>query len=282
MNTNNQTAVAGYFEDRSSAERAVQDLMEGGFTEAEIDLAPYRSPAAGQYAGTSPYLDSSSYFNRRMASSGTMSPTMTDSAAGMAAAPGGAYQDIAGGGMLVTVTGPRASEARRILERAGADLSDRVNPGLADEGVQRIQLREEQLRARKQTVQAGEVRVGKEVVTETQSIDVPVSHDELVIERHPVQAGTAAQGTIGQDSQDIRVPLNREEVTLQKQAVVREEVEVGKRSVTETQHLSDTVRHEEARIENTGDVHVETGTGHEAEMLDEDEAYDSGTRPVSR
>lgn len=254
MTTNANNAIAGYFADRADADSAVRDLLADGFNENDIDLAPYKDAGRGQYAGTTPYLESSSYLNR--------SDANTDYAAGH------------NGGFLVTVTGSRANDARAILERDGADISDFVNPTLAQEGIQRIQLREEQLTARKQQVQAGEVRVHKDVVTETQTIDVPVTHEELVIERHPVTNATASTAPIGQDSADIRVPLSREEATLEKQTVVREEVEVGKRSVTETQHLSDTVRREEARIENTGDVHVEGDTDHRSEMLDADEVPD--------
>ena len=146
MTTTNQNALAGYFADRAGADKAVRDLMAAGFNENDIDFAPYNGAAAGQYAGTAPYLESSSYLNSDSAG--------TNSLGGHA------------GGVLVTVYGSRAQEARAILERDGADVGDSVNPGLANEGVQRIQLREEQLSARKQTVQAGEVRVGKDVITE--------------------------------------------------------------------------------------------------------------------
>jgi uncharacterized protein (TIGR02271 family) len=247
--------LAGYFTNRSDAQRAVQDLIGAGFSESDIDFAPYNDAAAGQYAGTGQYLESSTYLNQSDAD----------------------YANNTGGA-LVTVTGSRAAEARAILEQDGADISDRVNPGLANEGVQRIQLREERLSARKQTVQAGEVQVHKDVITETRTVDVPVSHEEVVIERRPVTDRTVADTPIGQD-ETIRVPLNREEVTLEKQAYVREEVEVGKRSVTETEHLSGTVRREEARVENTGDVHIEDGD-HRAEMLDD--AADPSTRPTAR
>jgi uncharacterized protein (TIGR02271 family) len=40
--------------------------------------------------------------------------------------------------------------------------------------------------------------------------------------------------------------------------VVYEEVGVGKRQVTETQQVSDTVRREELRTDDTGDVEVRT------------------------
>ena len=121
---------------------------------------------------------------------------------------------------------------------------------------QRVRLHEEQLNVQKQAVQAGEVTLHKEVITETKSIDVPVTREEVVIERHAVAPGQA--GTVGDiaDGETIRVPVMEEQVTVQKTPVVTEEISLGKREVTETQHVSDTVRREEAHIENPQNVDV--------------------------
>jgi stress response protein YsnF len=54
-----------------------------------------------------------------------------------------------------------------------------------------------------------------------------------------------------------------EEVDVQKRAVVREEVSVGKRKVQETEQVSDTVRREEARIDSQGDVGIRPFSGKE-------------------
>jgi len=55
-----------------------------------------------------------------------------------------------------------------------------------------IQLREERLRVHKHTVQTGEVRVHKEVVSDVKTIQVPVEREEVVIERRQVnRPGTA-------------------------------------------------------------------------------------------
>ncbi len=124
-----------------------------------------------------------------------------------------------------------------------------------------VQLREEQLRANKQTRDAGEVEIRKEVVSEQQTIDVPVTREEVVIERHPVdraQGERMGAGEIGQ-GETIRVPVREEQVTVDKDTVVTEEIEVGKRQVQETQRVSDTVRREEVRIEEEGDVDRDRG-----------------------
>jgi uncharacterized protein (TIGR02271 family) len=118
----------------------------------------------------------------------------------------------------------------------------------------RIQLKEEELRAVKREHDAGEVRVRKEVVTEQKSINVPVSHEEVVIERHPVQ-GRAASTPI-RDGEEIRVPIREEVVDVEKRPVVREELTVGKREVVENERVADTVRREEVHIDREGDIEV--------------------------
>ncbi len=124
-----------------------------------------------------------------------------------------------------------------------------------------VELHEEVLSARKDQVQTGEVTMRKEVVTETKSIDVPVTREEVVIERHAV-SGAAAGSFDTQTDEVIRVPVMEEQVTVQKTPVVTEEISLGKRQVTETEHITDTVRREEAYIENPDNVDVlERGVG---------------------
>jgi uncharacterized protein (TIGR02271 family) len=198
---------------------------------------------------------------------------------------------IGSGGALVTVTGPRQIEARTILERYHGDLResgfdesefniantgtgmntrtasgvntkadrniDRENfdPNLSDRE-QRIQLRGEMLRTYKDRVKRGEVRLRKEVVTENQTINVPVTREELVIERMPASGKANASGEIGTD-REIRVPLEEDRVRVEKQQMVNEEVKIGKRQVQDTRNVTDNVRHEELRVEKEGDVNLE-------------------------
>lgn len=62
------------------------------------------------------------------------------------------------------------------------------------------------------------------------------------------------------EGETILVPLSKEEVTLDKRAVVYEEVAVGKHAVQETQQVSGTVRREEAVIEKEGAVQIVSDT----------------------
>ncbi|WP_158615325.1 YsnF/AvaK domain-containing protein [Acidipila sp. EB88] len=187
------------------------------------------------------------------------------------------------GGVVVTVNaGGRAQEAQAILEEHGGDLGSTTSgayeatsavaatsaseadvlPVAASAvepaaGTQRIQLLGEVLRVHKDRVSRGEVRIRKEIITEQQMVQVPVTHEELVIERIPVTGQTAVQGAIGENS-EVRIPLSEEIASLDKQTIVREEVAIGKRAVEEVQEVGGAVRHEELQVEDATDATVRT------------------------
>ncbi len=122
----------------------------------------------------------------------------------------------------------------------------------------RLQLREEELIPRKRTVQTGEVRLQTDVVEEQRTVEVPVTREEVYVERHAVDR-RPAERPISEQGETITVPVSEEEVTVEKRAVVYEEVEVGKRAVQETESVDATVRREEVRIEDQGNVLEGTG-----------------------
>ncbi|HYC33539.1 MAG TPA: YsnF/AvaK domain-containing protein [Gemmatimonadales bacterium] len=187
-------------------------------------------------------------------------------------------QGLRSGGILVTVNAAgRADEAGRILHSHGADLGPSAVGRYEDTGVQgtagvgatgagsvdadrqRLELREEELDVDKRRVQAGEVRVRKEVVTEQRNIEVPVSREEVVIERRPASGRETASDIDA--GEEIRIPLMEDQVQVDKHTRVREELEVGKRRVDETRTVSDEVRREEARIDTAGEAAIVPGTG---------------------
>lgn len=137
--------------------------------------------------------------------------------------------------------------------QSGQPIPPRDRPLEAQEA--HIPLREEQLNVEKQRVQKGEVRVHKEVVTEQQRIDVPVSHEEVVIEHIPASEARPADTPIGQ-GEAIRIPVSEDQVNVTKQTVETGEIDVTKREVRGEQRVSGTIRREEPRIEKSGDVNI--------------------------
>jgi uncharacterized protein (TIGR02271 family) len=157
------------------------------------------------------------------------SPSVIDEGAASTTTSAAAARDVA------------ADESAR---RAGTDQERR-----------RLRLREEELIPRKRSVQAGEVRLETEVVSEQRTVEVPVTREEVYVERHAVER-RPAERPISETGETIQVPVHEEEVTVEKRPVVYEEVDVGKRQVQETQEVSGTVRREQLRVDREGDVPV--------------------------
>jgi uncharacterized protein (TIGR02271 family) len=128
--------------------------------------------------------------------------------------------------------------------------ADRDRIGARGEGLQSIQLLGEVLRVHKDRLDRGEVVVRKDIITETQTVQVPVTREELVVERRDVAPNTPAQGNIGDNTQEIRVPLTEETASIDKGTVVREEVAVGKKPVQDVRDLSGEVRREELVVDD--------------------------------
>ncbi len=148
-------------------------------------------------------------------------------------------------------------------ERTDTGYADRRSADAVNSSVDRVQLFGEVLRVHKERISRGEVRVRKDVVSENQTIEVPITREELVLERVAVPADTpATSANIGQ-GQEIRVPLSEDSVRLEKQPVVREEVLVGKREVADVARVGDDVRHEELRVDSDAETPKRTATGEE-------------------
>jgi uncharacterized protein (TIGR02271 family) len=169
-------------------------------------------------------------------------------------------------GAVVTVQAEnRREEAESILAQHNADFgegaagydysqesgeynNERLDENRTSGENRNFQLLGEVLRVHKNRVNRGDVRIRKEVVTENQSVQVPVQREELVVERKPVNDQRPAGGTLGQ--KEIRVPLSEEQATLGKSTVVREEVSVSKKPVEQVRDLNADVRHEELAIDD--------------------------------
>jgi uncharacterized protein (TIGR02271 family) len=127
------------------------------------------------------------------------------------------------------------------------------------EGERTMQLKREELHARKDNETAGEVRIRKDVVTEHKTMDVPVTREEVVIERRPVTGGQVTSAEL-RPGEEVRIPVKEEHVHLEKTAKAVEEVRVGKRKVQTTEHVEGEVRREELRVEKEGQPRVTGAT----------------------
>lgn len=127
-------------------------------------------------------------------------------------------------------------------------------PRTGAEGEERLTLSEERLEVGTRQVEAGHVGVGKRVEEEVVSREVPVTREEVVVERRPASEGMSAAPRI--EEGEIHVPITEEEVVVEKRVVPKEELVVKKQQVTDTETVQETVRREEPEIHREGDVRL--------------------------
>ena len=300
----NRSTVVGVFENQQQAQQAVAELHRAGFEEDQIGVAARgEGEAAGRtnddgknYAGEGALAGAATGAGigalwglgilagalpaiGPAIAGGTLAVLLSSAAAGAAAAGlAGAligmgiskeeaeyYEgELKSGRTVVTVkANGRYEEASAILQRfEGYDYHSRDRKAshagatvTGEQGDRVVQAREEELRVRKEPVKTGEVKVRKEVHTEHKTLEVPVRKEEVVIERQAVSGHRVADGRIG-EGEEIRVPVSEEQVHVEKQPVVKEEVRVGKRQTRDTETVTGNVRKEEIKVDKQGDVPV--------------------------
>jgi len=118
---------------------------------------------------------------------------------------------------------------------------------LEDEDELRVQRTEEELAAGTREREAGALKVRKRVRTDRETIEVPTRHEEVSVERVPVE-GEATEAEIGED--EVSVPVTEEEVVVEKRPVAKEEVRIRKDVVEDTETVEEDVRREEVEVED--------------------------------
>jgi uncharacterized protein (TIGR02271 family) len=119
----------------------------------------------------------------------------------------------------------------------------------------RVPLIEERLNISKRDVTYKEATLTKEPVTETKTVEVPLTHEELVVERRPASESTTSASDLKPpvtSKEEIKIPLKKEEVEVLKQSYVKEEVVLKKRRVSETKTITEEVKSE--RLTDTDNV----------------------------
>ena len=106
---------------------------------------------------------------------------------------------------------------------------------------------EERLHVGTEQVQAGRARLRKYVVTENVTQTVPVSHEEVRLEREPITDANRGQATSGEaiSEEEHEVTLHAERPVTSKETVPVERVRLGTETVTEQHEVSETLRKEQ-------------------------------------
>lgn len=134
-------------------------------------------------------------------------------------------------------------------DRAAVD-QDRAAVAGEDASVVR---HEERLNVGTQEREAGHARLRKYVVTDHETVDVPVEREEVTVERTPLNGteGRVDNGRIGEE--EVDVTLHEERPVVEKEAVAVEEVGLNKQTVRETQRVEADVQKEQVDVETDAD-----------------------------
>ena len=115
-----------------------------------------------------------------------------------------------------------------------------------------------------------EAKVIKKPVKETKTVEVELTHEELIIEKRPVEdissSTTASQSAtqsspspseeIAQSKIEIIIPLKREDVVVSKKSYVKEEIIIKKKPVTEIKTITEQLICEKVSVRNANGEEV--------------------------
>ena len=224
------------------SKQAVKDapkIDQDGHLSPEEESALYRHYSMGDSTTTTSGTNSDMTVGRvddaqqRLASDTTTTNTTTSNTSGFAGTAG-----TAGAAGMDTDT-----------NRHGTKGHDTSGPTTDDA----MTLSEERLNVGTQRVEAGRARLRKYVVTENVTETVPVSHEEVRVQREPItdaNMGNAMDGPAISE-EEHEVVLHAEQPVVAKEAVPVERVRLDTETVTEQQQVTESVRKEQV---DTDDV----------------------------
>ncbi|WP_100407925.1 YsnF/AvaK domain-containing protein [Bacillus solitudinis] len=146
-----------------------------------------------------------------------------------------------------------AEEESKEVRKDARDLNRETDTEFARDEAS-IRLHEEELDINKSRVETGEVVLDKDVIEEQKVVDVPLSHDQVVIEKKSLGHESTSESIT--DGETIHIPLTAETVEVGKHTVVTDEITARKRSVEETQHVDEVLHREVADIKTEGNADI--------------------------
>lgn len=175
-----------------------------------------------------------------------------DERAGVAGA-GAAGAGVAG-------AGAHAKDETAATDRVEADRAAATDHNLTNNEGEVIRS-EERLDVNKERVATGEARLRKYVVTDTETVEVPVEREEVRVERTPISEADAANytGTIGDNgAEEASVTLHEERVNVEKKTVPVEKVNLSKETIKDTETHTEELRKEQ--IDTDGITEITCGS----------------------
>lgn len=158
----------------------------------------------------------------------------------------------AGAGVAGNRPGHIADDRERVSDRDRADVADRTRTRTRTEGDSMVRS-EERLNVDKENVETGQVRLRKHVVKDTETVEVPVTREEVRVEREPISREEAANVDSKLGDDEASVTLHEERVNVSKESVPVEKVNLGKETVRDTETHTEELRKEQIEADGLRD-----------------------------
>jgi uncharacterized protein (TIGR02271 family) len=121
-----------------------------------------------------------------------------------------------------------------------------------DQEVAAIPLAEERVLVTKREVESGRLRIHVSVEERQDAIPVELSHDEVEVERVPVNKAVSQLPSVRLEGATTIIPVVEEVVVVEKRFILVEEIHVRRKSVSEVRQIPVALRSEHVRIERNG------------------------------
>jgi uncharacterized protein (TIGR02271 family) len=116
----------------------------------------------------------------------------------------------------------------------------------------KISVVEEHIRVGTQLVETSRVKIAKKVISEDITLDVPVSREEVIVERKEInQYVSELPPASRQEGDTTIISVFKEVVVVEKKILLVEEVYITKRLIESSIPIVDTIRKEEVTVTRT-------------------------------
>lgn len=248
--------VIGLFDNKSQAQAAMQELVQQGFVQENIDLSSRRYSDSTTGVSASPESGGSvgNFFKSLFSDDETTASNYTNAASDAEA--------------ILTVqvdSDERARQAAAILDRHDAiDVDERgaqySGQNLAQTsgttqnqtqttGETAIPVIQEELQVGKREVERGGARIRSRVIERPVEEHIRLREEHVVVNRRPVNRAVTDSDLTNFKEGDIELTERAEEAVVGKQARVVEEVTLGKNVTKREETIRDTVRSTDVEVE---------------------------------
>ena len=109
-----------------------------------------------------------------------------------------------------------------------------------------LELHKEELEVNKKIIETATVNVYKRTYTVEKQILVPVTYEELIIEKR----------SPNEEVETKCIPLSEERIEVTKHPIIFEDVEIYKEKIEEHMQINETIKEEKIHIDAVGDISI--------------------------